>query len=97
VDFSTIIDPFLACCTTSAATASKAVMSVALPAPDPRIFVGVLTAIMTISDSRIHFETFAEKNKFGNREDVVVPSCCLPCPSGMSGIPSEFVDTGEVG
>lgn len=40
-------------------------MSVALPAPDPRILVGVFTAIMTISDSRMQLATFAEKNKFG--------------------------------
>lgn len=80
MDFSTIIDPFLACCTTSAATASKAVISVALPAPDPRILVGVLTAIMTISESRIHFETLVEKNKFGIRDDAVSP-CCLSCNS----------------
>lgn len=57
--------PLRACCTTSAATASNAVMSVALPAPDPRILVGVFTAIMTISESRMQLATFAEKNKFG--------------------------------
>jgi hypothetical protein len=76
--------PSLACWTTTAVTASKAVISVALPAPAPRDFVGVFTAIMTISASPMQRATSAEKDRFGG---------CALCLSGLAGRPSRETRT----
>lgn len=55
-------------------TASKAVISVARPAPIPRFFVGVFTAMKTMSASLIVFETSVEKKRLGLRDEVWISS-----------------------
>lgn len=52
---------------TTPVTASKAVMSVALPAPTPRYLVGVLTATRTISASLMCLATSVEKERLDLR------------------------------
>jgi len=76
--FSTRIAPGFACIAISLVTASSAVTSVARPAPKPLVFVGVLTAMRTISASLIDFDTSVEKNKFGARTETEISSLCSP-------------------
>lgn len=78
VDFSTMVAPGRACCATTEVTASKAVISVADPAPLPRYFVGVFTAIMTISASLIHLATSVVKKRLGWRAAMVLIAPLFP-------------------
>lgn len=64
--------PGFACFATSVITASKEAMSVALPAPMPLAFVGVLTATSTRSASPMHLPTSVEKKRFGSLEGTVI-------------------------
>lgn len=70
--FSTSIAPGLACKAISFVTASNAVTSVALPAPNPLIFVGVFTAMSTISASLMVLATSVEKYRFGSRAVILI-------------------------
>lgn len=70
--------PGFVCFATSAITASNEAMSVALPAPIPRPFVGVLTATSTRSASLIHLPTSVEKKRFGSLAGRVILSAGLP-------------------
>jgi hypothetical protein len=74
--FSTRMAPGLAWMAISLVTASKAVTSVALPAPRPFILVGVLTAISMMSASLIVFEISVEKKRFGTRAGIWISSLC---------------------
>lgn len=90
--FSTMIAPGLAWIAISLVTASSAVTSVALPAPIPRILVGVLTAISTISASLIVFETSVVKNRFGTRACTAISSRCSPHRDSHSEVADEAED-----
>lgn len=76
--FSTRIAPGLAWMAISLVTASRAVRSVAFPEPIPRVFVGVLTAMSTISASLIVFEISVEKKRFGTRAWIAISSLWSP-------------------
>jgi hypothetical protein len=76
--FSTRIAPGLAWMAISLVTASSAVTSVAFPEPKPRVLVGVLTAIRTISASLIVFEISVEKKRLGMRAGITISSRCSP-------------------
>jgi len=62
----------------SLVTASRAVTSVALPAPSPCNLVGVLTAISTISASLMVFEISVEKKRLGVRALTAISSLWYP-------------------
>ena len=68
--FSTKTAPGFAWIAISLVTASRAVTSVALPAPRPRDLVGVFTAIKTMSASLIVFEISVEKKRLGTRPEM---------------------------
>lgn len=53
-------------------------MSVALPAPIPLAFVGVLTATSTRSASLIHPPTSVEKKRFGSLAGTVILAAGFP-------------------
>lgn len=76
--FSTRTAPGFPWMAISRVTASRAVTSVARPPPIPFIFVGVLTAIKTMSASLIHRETSVEKKRFGVRAGIEISSRCSP-------------------
>lgn len=70
--FSTMMAPSRACWATTPVTASKAVISVALPAPTPRYLVGVLTATRTMSASLMCLATSVEKARLDLRAGRLV-------------------------
>ncbi len=72
--FSTKMAPGLACMAISLVAPSRALTSVAEPAPKPRVFVGVLTVMRITSASAIHFATSVEKDRFGRRAETVMSS-----------------------
>jgi hypothetical protein len=59
--------PDLAYVATSLTAPSMAVMSVARPAPTPRLLVGVLTLMRIISASAMVCVQAVEKKRFGKR------------------------------
>lgn len=64
--FSTRMAPGFALSAISRVAPSKAPISVALPAPLPLVFVGVLTVIRMTSASEMHLATSVVKKRFGS-------------------------------
>lgn len=70
-------------------------MSVAEPAPNPDIFVGVLTAMNIMSASAIVFDVAVVKMRFGRRAGIVMSSCLSEVAGEEQRLSWPSNDTGE--